>query len=182
MIHHLRNAIGESGLDVHVMETPNKTFMVRHNQFGDEHSFSVTSSVSGILSDEANVAQLSEPGKNVEGTIFNEVALGKGQLLTALEGTGASGVTIEFNREIGLKEIPILDEIGARIGTEFVQETNEEVVGGPNSGKIEGYIHVSQQSKEFQVGPDSGLNPSFSLQTIIRFLTASTLSCKLSAA
>ena len=139
VIHHLRNAIGESGLDVHVMETPNKTFMVRHNQFGDEHSFSVTSSVSGILSDEANVAQLSEPGKNVEGTIFNEVALGKGQLLTALEGTGASGVTIEFNREIGLKEIPILDEIGARIGTEFVQE-----------------------SKEFQVGPDSGLNPSFS--------------------
>ena len=96
VIHHLRNAIGESGLDVHVMETPNKTFMVRHNQFGDEHSFSVTSSVSGILSDEANVAQLSEPGKNVEGTIFNEVALGKGQLLTALEGTGASGVTIEF--------------------------------------------------------------------------------------
>ncbi len=162
VIHHLRNAIGESGLDVHVMETPNKTFMVRHNQFGDEHSFSVTSSVSGILSDEANVAQLSEPGKNVEGTIFNEVALGKGQLLTALEGTGASGVTIEFNREIGLKEIPILDEIGARIGTEFVQETNEEVVGGPQSGKIEGYIHVSQQSKEFQVGPDSGLNPSFS--------------------
>ena len=162
VIHHLRNAIGESGLDVHVMETPNKTFMVRHNQFGDEHSFSVTSSVSGILSDEANVAQLSEPGKNVEGTIFNEVALGKGQLLTALEGTGASGVTIEFNREIGLKEIPILDEIGARIGSEFVQETNEEVVGGPESGKIEGYIHVSQQSKEFQVGPDSGLNPSFS--------------------
>ena len=36
------------------------------------------------------------------------------------------------------------------------------MVGGPDSGKIEGYVHISQQSKEFQVGPDSGINPSFS--------------------
>ncbi|MCH2293143.1 MAG: flagellin, partial [SAR324 cluster bacterium] len=116
----------------------------------------------GVLSDEANVAQLSEPGKNVEGTINREVALGQGQILSALDGTSAAGVTVEYNRVIGLKEIPIYDDVGARIGTEFMKESNEEVVGGPDSGKIEGYIHVSQQSKEFQVGPDSGLNPSFS--------------------
>ena len=162
VVHNLKNAIAESGLDVHVLETPNKTFLIRHNQFGDEHSFSVTSSIPGVLSDEANVAQLSEPGKNVEGTINREVALGQGQILSALDGTSAAGVTIEYNRVIGLKEIPIYDDVGARIGTEFMKESNEEVVGGPDSGKIEGYIHVSQQSKEFQVGPDSGLNPSFS--------------------
>jgi flagellin len=83
-------------------------------------------------------------------------------MLTALEGTSAAGVTVEYSREIGLKEIPVYDDVGARIGTEFIQESNEEVVGGPDSGKTEGYIHVSQQSKEFQVGPDSGINPSFS--------------------
>ncbi len=94
--------------------------------------------------------------------INKEVALGKGQLLTALEGTSAAGVTVEYGRSIGLKEIPVYDDVGARIGTEFIQETNEEVVGGSDSGKIEGYVHISQQSKEFQVGPDSGINPSFS--------------------
>ncbi|MEE1576889.1 MAG: flagellin [Deltaproteobacteria bacterium] len=162
VVFNIKNAITESGLDVHVLETPNKTLLVRHNQFGDEFSFSVTSSVPGILSDEANVAQLSNTGKNVEGMINKEVALGKGQLLTALEGTSAAGVTVEYGRSIGLKEIPVYDDVGARIGTEFIQETNEEVVGGSDSGKIEGYVHISQQSKEFQVGPDSGINPSFS--------------------
>ena len=162
VVFNIKNAITESGLDVHVLETPNKTLLVRHNQFGDEFSFSLTSSVPGILSDEANVAQLSNTGKNVEGMINKEVALGKGQLLTALEGTSAAGVTVEYGRSIGLKEIPVYDDVGARIGTEFIQETNEEVVGGPDSGKIEGYVHISQQSKEFQVGPDSGINPSFS--------------------
>ncbi len=162
VVFNIKNAITESGLDVHVLETPNKTLLVRHNQFGDEFSFSLTSSVPGILSDEANVAQLSNTGKNVEGMINKEVALGKGQLLTALEGTSAAGVTVEYGRSIGLKEIPVYDDVGARIGTEFIQETNEEVVGGSDSGKIEGYVHISQQSKEFQVGPDSGINPSFS--------------------
>jgi len=162
VVFNIKNAITESGLDVHVLETPNKTLLVRHNQFGDEFSFSLTSSVPGILSDEANVAQLSNTGKNVEGMINKEVALGKGQMLTALEGTSAAGVTVEYGRSIGLKEIPVYDDVGARIGTEFIQETNEEVVGGSDSGKIEGYIHISQQSKEFQVGPDSGINPSFS--------------------
>ena len=162
VVFNIKNAITESGLDVHVLETPNKTLLVRHNQFGDEFSFSLTSSVPGILSDEANVAQLSNTGKNVEGMINKEVALGKGQMLTALEGTSAAGVTVEYGRSIGLKEIPVYDDVGARIGTEFIQETNEEVVGGSDSGKIEGYVHISQQSKEFQVGPDSGINPSFS--------------------
>ena len=162
VVFNIKNAIAESGLDVHVLETPNKTLLVRHNQFGDEFSFSLTSSVPGILSDEANVAQLSNTGKNVEGMINKEVALGKGQMLTALEGTSAAGVTVEYGRSIGLKEIPVYDDVGARIGTEFIQETNEEVVGGSDSGKIEGYVHISQQSKEFQVGPDSGINPSFS--------------------
>ena len=162
VVFNIKNAITESGLDVHVLETPNKTLLVRHNQFGDEFSFSVTSSAPGILSDEANVAQLSNTGKNVEGMINKEVALGKGQMLTALEGTSAAGVTVEYGRSIGLKEIPVYDDVGARIGTEFIQETNEEVVGGSDSGKIEGYVHISQQSKEFQVGPDSGINPSFS--------------------
>ncbi len=162
ILFHMKKMIEESGLDVHVLETPRNTFMVRHNQFGDDHSFSVTSSLAGVLSKQENVAELSESGKDVEGTINKEVALGKGQLLTALDGTTPAGVTVQYDNVIGLKEIPVFDELGARIGTEFVEETNEEIVGSPSNPKLEGYVHVSQMSKEFQVGPDTGLNPAFS--------------------
>ncbi len=166
VMYNLKNAILESGLDVHVMETPNQTILVRHNQFGEDYTFSVTSNVPGILSKEANVAELSEHGLNAQGTINNEVTVGEGQFITALDGTSAAGVTIEYNREIGLKEIPIFDELGARIGTEFKEETNEEIVGSQSNPKLEGYVHVSQRSTEFNVGPDSDKNPAFSFVNI----------------
>ena len=98
------------------METPKQTILVRHNQFGEDYTFSVTSNVPGILSKEANVAELSEPGLNAQGTINNEVTVGEGQFITALDGTSAAGVTIEYNREIGIKEIPIF-RIGPVVGT-----------------------------------------------------------------
>ncbi len=154
----LQQEMDAAGTDTYVFETPSGELMVRHNQFGDEPSFSVTSSIAGVLSKESNVAELATPGKNVEGTINGEVALGRGQLLTALEGTAASGATVAYTREIGLKEVPVFDEKGANVGVEFVEESNEEVVGGP----VEGYLHISQQSKEFPVHPNNEFTPSFS--------------------
>ena len=162
----LNQAAEENGLDLHILETPDNKILVRHNKFGDSYLFSATSSVAGILSDEANIAQMADRGKNIEGTINGEIALGEGQLLTALEGTESAGVTIMYVREIGLKEIPILDEAGVRLGTEFVEEKNEDIVGGPDNSKIEGYVHVSQMSKEFQVGLDIKSNPTFSFANV----------------
>ena len=71
-----------------------------------------------------------------------------------------------YVREIGLKEIPILDEAGVRLGTEFVEEKNEDIVGDPDNSKIEGYVHVSQMSKKFQVGLDIKSNPTFSFANV----------------
>jgi flagellin len=121
-----------------------------------------------VLGQEANVAEFSDPGKNVEGTIGGEVALGRGQFLTGVEGTKASGLTVAYEREIGLKEVPVLDERGVQVGTEFVEESNEEVVGDG----IEGYVHVAQFSKEFQLGPNAGQNDILSLRNVKAFMLA----------
>jgi len=48
----LSQAAEENGLDLYIAETPDKKLLVRHNKFGDSASFSVTSSVAGILSDD----------------------------------------------------------------------------------------------------------------------------------
>ena len=90
------------------LNAENKMF-VRHKNFGNSHSFSVTSSVAGILSKDANIAQLSHSGKNIEGTINGEMALGDGQLLTAIKGSEAEGVTIKYDKELGFNEVFIND-------------------------------------------------------------------------
>jgi len=162
----LSQAAEERGLDLYIAETPDNKLLVRHNKFGDSASFSVTSSVAGILSDDANIAQKSESGINIEGTINDEVTLGEGQLLTTLEGMEAEGITIKYDREIELKNTPILNEAGELIGTELIEEKNEDIVGGLNNPKIEGYVHVSQMSKEFQVGLDKKSNPTFSFANV----------------
>ena len=162
----LRQAVEESGLDLYIAETPDNKLFVRHNKFGGSPSFSVTSSVAGILSDKPNIAQMSESGKNIEGTINDEITLGEGQMLTTLEGMEAEGLKILYDREIGFKNIPILNEEGVRIGTNFIEEKNEDIVGGLTNPIIEGYVHVSQLSKEFQVGLDKKSNPTFSFVNV----------------
>lgn len=166
VVYALNQEIADNGLNLQVMETPDNKLLVRHNNFGDSSSFSVTSSVAGILSAEANIAQTSERGKNVEGTINDEMALGEGQLLTTLQGMEAAGITIKYDKELGFNEIPIFDDAGEQNGTELIEQKNEDIVGGPNNPKIEGYVHVSQLSKEFQVGLDKNSNSAFSFANV----------------
>jgi len=162
----LNRKIEENGLNLEVALTPENTLVVRHQNFGDSTSFSVTSSIAGVLSKEANIAEIADPGKNIEGTINGEVALGDGQLLTTLKGSEAEGITIKYDKELGYKEIPVFDEFGSKIGEKLVELKNEDVVGSSNNPKIEGYVHVSQMSKEFQVGFDKLSNPAFSFSNI----------------
>ena len=162
----LNQKILEKGLNLEVNLNAENKLLVKHKNFGASHSFSVTSSVAGILSKEANIAQLSDSGKNIEGTINGEMALGEGQFLTTLKGSEAEGIKIRYNNELGFDEIPVFDDNGVRIGTKFIEQKNEDIEGSSNNQKIEGYVHVSQMSKEFQVGLDKHSNPAFSFLNI----------------
>ncbi len=166
VVHALNQKISESGLDLQAEINPENKLLIRHNNFGDTTSFAAASSVAGILSEEADISQSAVPGKNIEGTINNEVALGDGQYLSTLTGMETGGVKIKFDKEIGFKEIPVLDQNGMQTGTKFIELKNEDLVGNGENPKIEGYVHVSQKSKEFQVGLDKKSNPSFSLANV----------------
>ncbi|MBF0289129.1 MAG: flagellin [SAR324 cluster bacterium] len=145
----LQNAADDANVNVDILLDNEGHLVIRHREFGDEPMFSVTSSVDGILSKEANFANFAERGLDVEGTIGGEIALGDGQYLTAVEGTKAEGLTIRYDKELGQHIEIVRDEAGNEIGTKTIQETNEEAVGKP----VEGFVHVAQQSISFQVGP-----------------------------
>ena len=119
------------------------------------------------IRDRANIAELAEPGIDVAGRIGGQAARGKGQYLTAIHGgSPAKGISIQYDRTIGLKEVPIKNELGEFIGLEFVEESQEEIVGSPENPIIEGYVHLSQQTKNVNLGPKPGMESSFSLKSI----------------
>ncbi|MBF0278442.1 MAG: flagellin [SAR324 cluster bacterium] len=147
----LQKTVDEANVNVDILLNAEGHFVVRHREFGDEPKFSVTSSAAGILSPEANFAKFAVQGKDVEGSIGQEIALGDGQFLTAVEGTKAEGLQIRFNKELGTREEVVFDDKGNEVGVKIVEETNEELVGKP----LEGFVHVAQQSVSFQVGPNT---------------------------
>ncbi len=163
---HMQKAMDDVGIQVEVFQAPDETLMLRHKEYGDDPSFSVTCNIPDILSAIPNEAEVSTPGTDVAGTIAGAVAQGQGRLLTGISGSPAQGVTVEYNRDIELKEVPVMNEQGEQIGSEFVEETHEEVVGSPSNPKLEGYVHISQQSKQFNLGPDAKAWSSVSLQEV----------------
>jgi len=167
VINTIKEAIAGSGLDLEAFETPEKTFFIRHKSFGADPSFSATTNISGLLTKDSNVAETSIPGLNVAGKIGDSYTIGNGQFLTAIKHSSpAQGITIQYDRSIGLKEVPVKNEQGEVIGTEFVEETQDEIVGSPNNPKTEGYVHISQQTKNISLGTKPGTDKGFSLQNI----------------
>ena len=163
----INKGIAESGLALEAFETPDKTFYIRHKNFGTDSSFTVTSNLSGLLNKEANVAELSEEGLDVAGRIGGTAANGKGQYLTAINGASeAQGITIQYDRTVGLKEVPVMNEQGDVIGTEFVEESQAEIVGSPENPRTEGFVHLSQQTKNVNLGPEPGMESGFSFRSI----------------
>jgi len=163
----IKEGIAESGLALEAFETPEKALYIRHKNFGTESTFSVTSNISGLLTNNANIAELSEAGLDVAGRIGGTFASGNGQYLTAIEGASpAKGITIQFDRTIGLKEVPVKNEQGDVIGTEFLEESQAEIVGSPDNPRIEGFVHLSQQTKNVTLGPEPGMEDGFSFKNI----------------
>ena len=167
VMQNINKGIAESGLALEAFETPDKTFYIRHKNFGADSSFTVTSNLPGLLNKEANVAELSEEGLDVAGRIGGTAANGKGQYLTAINGASeAQGITIQYDRTVGLKEVPVMNEQGDVIGTEFVEESQAEIVGSPENPRTEGFVHLSQQTKNVNLGPEPGMESGFSFRSI----------------
>jgi len=135
----LRNEIKANGLDVKLGVNNDGTLEVRHNQFGSEYKFSVSSSTAGLLSAESRVMQGAAPGKDIQGTIGDEVAFGRGQVLTGGAGTKVQGLKVRYYGDIVTPP-----------------DASEDA---PTAGRVAVY----QNSPIFQVGAQAGQSVAVSL-------------------
>ena len=118
----------------------------------------------------ANKAVTAIPGRDVEGTIGGnpefdggEPAVGRGQLLSAAPGTVAEGVTVRYGGEPDDIIYEVFNRRENKIAGTLLRQMERGTMVGED---IDGYVHVSQRSLAFQVGPSEGQQRKISIQSI----------------
>ncbi|MDT8447657.1 MAG: flagellin [bacterium] len=139
-VQRLSSAVKDSGLDVEVSLNEQNQLVVTHKQYGSGQQFQVSSTSSGLLSDEGGAVQTIDNGQDIEGSINGETTSGKGQVLTGSSGTAnVEGLKVGFWGRAGTDgDIP---EGGVKIGS----------------------VAVSNNSLTFQIGGNQGQTASVSL-------------------
>lgn len=135
----LNNEILKAGLDVEVTLNEDDTLSLVHKGFGSENKFSISSSTAGVLSSESRTMEAASPGMDIRGTIGKEVATGRGQVLTGVEGTKVEGLEIRYG--------------------------GSEISDGEDGDPV-GRMAVFQNSLIFQVGGNVGQTVSVSLVNV----------------
>ena len=110
---------------------------LRHQDYGSNPVFSVTSTTAGLVAVESDVPQDIRNGRDVAGKIQGEVAFGKGQVLKGGAFTQADGLEVVYT--------------GSK---------------GSESGEFVGSVTVTQNSMYFQVGANSGQTATHSIREI----------------
>ena len=155
MIQNLKSEIDRKGLNVDVIVNEQGAIEVFHKEYGSEYSFQVMSSSSGILSENGGEISVAERGKDIKGTINGESAIGKGQILTGVEGAKCvDGLSVRYTGDADGK----LEDLGCVVAD---LETGEEIpeqppLEIPEDGVTVGRVFVSQNSMKFQVGGNKG--------------------------
>jgi flagellin len=118
----------------------------------------------------ANKAVTAIPGRDVEGTIGGnpefgggDPAIGRGQLLSAAPGTVAEGVTVRYGGEPDDIIYEVFNRRENKIAGTLLRQMERGAMVGED---IDGYVHVSQRSLAFQVGPSEGQQRKISIQSI----------------
>ena len=148
VINNLQNAFQVNNLDLEVTPKelqvddagnplPITDWRITHTEFGSEHTFTVVSSLPGVLSKTEGRADLIDNGHDVQGTINGQLAEGRGTELTAGSGTVADGLTVAY--------------------TGPVPEDSLTPVGR---------VSVSQNSLIFQIGPNAGQKVAVALDKV----------------
>ena len=145
-----------------VLGSADEVIVMRHRQFGSEPSFTVSSTLENYFGEniQTNEAVFAIPGRDVEGTIggYPEVdgggaAMGKGQFLTGAPGAEAEGVTVKYGETTDDVIYEIANRSDNRVSGTFKLEQNNDSLVGED---VDGFVHVSQNSLAFQIGPNQG--------------------------
>ena len=149
-----------------------EVIVIRHREYGSEPTFTVTTEINDFfdMDTPANKAVTAIPGRDVEGTIGGnpefgggDPAVGRGQLLSAAPGTVAEGVTVRYGGEPDDIIYEVFNRRENKIAGTLLRQMERGAMVGED---IDGYVHVSQRSLAFQVGPSEGQQRKISIQSI----------------
>ncbi len=169
-IQNLGVEIRKNGLGVDVQLSDNGMLQVKHQKYGSEYGFQVSSSTEGVLSGEAAEIEVARAGLDIRGTINGETATGRGQVLTGIRGAeNVEGVAIRFSGEL-LSETQTIEqalEEGIAVENASDIDASGEATAEENDvGEVVGRVFVSQNSLKFQVGANIGQTVGISMDGI----------------
>lgn len=166
MVQNLRSEVARKGLNVDIVLNENGIIEAFHKEFGSEHGFQVSSSTAGVLSKDAGQIEVSQKGQDVKGTINGESAVGKGQILTGVEGAKCvDGLSVRFYGEGKDLLVPpscTVADLEVPEGELPPQEQPLEIAEG---GTSVGRVFVAQNSMKFQVGANKGQTVGISVES-----------------
>jgi len=149
-----------------------EVIVLRHRQFGSEPGFTVSSTLENYFGEniKSNEAVFSVPGRDVEGNIGGSpgingggAAMGRGQFLTGAPGAEGEGVTIKYGETTDDVIYEIFNRSENKVAGLFRRENNNEKLVGDD---VDGFVHVSQNSLVFQIGPNEGQLRRISVDSI----------------
>lgn len=135
IVQHLEIELKHFNLDVQVEKVGKDQLLFTHKNYGSDYEFIVASETAGFLSDVSNVSKVSNAGLDIQGSINDELTIGKGQTLTGAVGTNVEGLKIRYT------------------GDEIFEEA-----------QFVGTITLAQNSLGFQVGANEGQTVKVSLK------------------
>lgn len=133
----LQNGMDLDGLDLDVAKTDDDRLVFTHRKYGSEENFSIVADKPGVVSEGANQNVYVDNGKDVAGTINDQLATGKGRILTAAAGTDPDGLKVLYTGKTP-------------------DDPNMPV----------GHVKVNQGSLVFQIGPDAGQKVAVALNSV----------------
>lgn len=164
-VQNLRSEIERKGLNVDVLLNESGSIEVYHREYGSGHDFQVSSSTAGVLSENAGMIMMSNQGQDIKGTINGESAIGKGQVLTGVEGAKCvDGLSVRYYGEGKGMLIPPDCEV-ADLEVEEGEEIEAERPEIPEEGLSVGRVFVAQNAMKFQVGANQNQTVGISVKS-----------------
>lgn len=165
-VQNLRSEVERMGLDVDISVDKSGVIDIKHRKYGSGHMFQVMSSTAGVLSSEGGEIMTADLGLDVKGTINGESAVGKGQVLTGINGAKCiEGLSVTYFAD-GKELLTAPDCTVYDLESEDApqQVARAEM---PDEGIAVGRVFVSQNSMKFQVGGNLDNSVGFSLSNMM---------------
>ena len=167
----LEKAIKSAGLRLKMNRVPqNETdpnepqiLEIQHLDYGSEHSFQVSSTTSGLLSQAGDVYDTVQNGLDVQGELNGEEAVGKGQILTGRPGSAhVDGLQVRYTGEdVGYSKHDLkFQPLDITKQDSFRKELQNV------SGRRAGTVTFAQTVLSFQIGGNADQTTILSIQSM----------------